>query len=323
MIISKTPLRISLCGGGTDFFNFYKHHKGKVISCAINQYVYVIIKKRFEKKIVINYSKHETVENVEDIKHDLIRECLKYYNIKDSVEITTLGDIPSEGTGLGSSSAITVGLLNAMSVYVGQPETQHSLAEIACHIELNVLKNPIGKQDQYITSFGGINLLSFNKNETVDVETYKSFPELYDIVNNNLLLHYTDITRKSSSILQEQTNNISSKTESLLEINKLTDRLNKNIKKNNDIIGKTLKDSWEIKKSLANGISNKTIDEMITLAENNGSVGSKISGAGGGGFLLSYVPIEKQKRYREEMKQYQELLFNVDIHGSRIIFNIL
>jgi D-glycero-alpha-D-manno-heptose-7-phosphate kinase len=325
MIISRTPLRISLCGGGTDFPDFYKFYKGKVISCAIDKYVYVIIKKRFDDLIVINYTQHETVERVSDIKHDLIRECLKLYGITKGVEITTLADIPSQGSGLGSSSAITVGLLNAMSIYVSRPQTSQTYAEQACKIEINILKRPVGKQDQFITAIGGIKQLTFNKDESVLIDSYEESEQLHNVVNNNLFLHYTDQTRTSASILTSQTNNISLNINELSELTKLTNKLDLNIRTATDctIVGEILKDSWEIKKSLANGISNNKIDEMVSIAMNNGAIGCKISGAGGGGFLLSYVPIEHQTIFRQSMEEFKELPFNIDFYGTRIIFNII
>jgi D-glycero-alpha-D-manno-heptose-7-phosphate kinase len=321
MIISQTPLRISLLGGGSDMPNFYTKHGGMVISCAIDKYIYVIIKERFDNLIVLNYTKHEIVKNVEEIKHDLIRECLTLYNIKGGIEITTLADIPSEGSGLGSSSSLIVGLLNALSHYCGMSLTNDRLADLACYVEITRLRKPIGKQDQYIASYGGMQKLTFNTEGYVAVEPYSKTDY---IIADNLFLHYTGITRKSESILSKQKDNIPNKAESLKRLVKMAERLDVDIRDGNyGLIGDYLLDSWQIKKSLADGISNPQIDYMTEHALRSGASGVKICGAGGGGFILSYVPQENHVAFKKGMKAYRELPFNISHYGSRIIFNIL
>lgn len=322
MIISKTPLRISLCGGGTDMPYFYNQYTGRVISCAINKYVYVVIKKRFDNLIVLNYTKHEIVNSVKEIKHDLIREVMLLYGIENGVEITTLADIPSEGSGLGSSSAVLVGLLNVMASYVNYPTTPDVLAQQACNIEVDVLQRPIGKQDQYISAYGGLKLFTFCENG-VAIDSYKLTPQELNTISSNLFLHYTGITRDSNAILWEQKTNKEDNIGSLKFLNQLTTRLDKSIRcKDFGQIGDVLMENWNIKKRLTNGITNQAIDTMVVKSFAGGATGCKISGAGGGGFLLSYVPKNRQSYFTDAMSEYRELPFNIDTYGSRIIFNI-
>jgi D-glycero-alpha-D-manno-heptose-7-phosphate kinase len=323
MIISKTPLRISLLGGGTDFSEFYKNNGGMVISCSINKYIYVIVKERFDDLIVLNYTDHEIVKSVDEIKHEIIRECLKYVGIERSIEISTLADISSHGSGLGSSSSVTVGILNALYGFLGKSMTSDLLAQIACKIEIEILKKPIGKQDQYIAAFGGFKKIVFNNDESVDVIGY-SFSEQFLLeIGSNLLLHFTNISRKSELILTEQKNNIHSKKNELNEIKSLAQSFDSALQKGDfGKLGIFLKQNWLIKKKLASRITSDDIENMIALALRNGSTGCKIAGAGGGGFLLNYVDRDEQNRFRIAMKNYREMPFMIDKFGSRIIFNI-
>ncbi len=321
MIISKTPLRISFVGGGTDLPSFYKNNQGMVISSAINKYIYVIVKERYDNLIVLNYTSHEIVENIFDIKHDLIRECLIKVGINNGIEITTLADIPSTGSGLGSSSTVTVGLLNALYNYKGINVSAERLAREACQIEIEILNKPIGKQDQYIAAYGGIKKIIFNSDESVIVQ---------DILINaidrirlcsNLLLHFTKITRNADVILGQQKAN--NKTEFLLKIADLVPKLEESFDINDfDNLGNLLQANWDLKKELADGITVPEIEEMTKIAKLNGALGFKIAGAGGGGFLLSYVQTDKQDKFRKSMEDYNELPFMFDPYGSRIIFNI-
>lgn len=321
MIISKTPLRISFVGGGTDLQNFYKNNHGMVISSAINKYIYVIVKERYDKLIVLNYTTHEVVENIYDIKHDLIRECLIKVGIEFGIEITTLADIPSTGSGLGSSSTVTVGLLNALYNYKGISVSVEKLAYEACEIEIDILKKPIGKQDQYIAAYGGMKKFIFNSDESVLVKELLTNPIDRIRLCSNLLLHFTKITRNADNILVQQKAN--NKTEFLQKIANLVPMLEESFLLNDfDNLGNLLQLNWDLKKELAEGISVPEIEEMTKIAKLNGAIGYKIAGAGGGGFLLSYVPTEKQDIFRKSMEDYRELPFMFDPFGSRIIFNI-
>ena len=219
MIISKTPLRISIVGGGTDFPEFYKREKGQVISSAINKYVYVIVKERFDDLIVLNYTQHEIVRHVDEIRHDLIREApYKIVGIKNSIEISTLADIPSQGSGLGSSSSVTVGLLNALYSFKGIQVTQETLARTACNVEIEILKNPIGKQDQYIAAYGGLKRIVFKGNDEVDIMDFNLDVEQLTKIGSNLILHYSNQTRSASGILFKQNSNIPDRIEELKPI---------------------------------------------------------------------------------------------------------
>ena len=220
MIIVQTPLRISFLGGGTDFEDFYIHHGGAVISTAIDKYVFVIVKERFDDMICVNYSKRERVERVSQLRHELVREAMNLAGIDKGIEVTTLADIPAEGTGLGSSSSITVGLLQALYTYRGEIVPAKTLAEEACRIEVEILGKPIGRQDQYIASFGNMRFITFNNNG-VKVERVELPPEDKKRLNDNLLLFFTGVTRQSSEILSEQKANINSRVDELCEMRKL------------------------------------------------------------------------------------------------------
>lgn len=323
MIISKTPLRISLIGGGTDLKDFYKNNLGHVISTTIDKYIYVIIKERFDDKIVLHYTENEIVEEIDQIKHELIKEALKKAGVTKGIEIITLADIPSKGTGLGSSSALTVGLLNAFYTYKGIQATQEKLAREACEIEIDILKKPIGKQDQYIAAYGGLKKFTFLKDDTVDIKSFNLSGNERRVIGSNLILHFTNITRDANVILNNQKNNIDVKNKELLLISNLVHNVEKAIeaKKFNEI-GEVLKLNWEAKKSLTDNITNDVIDNMVNRAMENGATGCKIAGAGGGGFLLSYVPRDNQDKFRKAMTEYKELPFMLDPFGTRIIFNI-
>jgi D-glycero-alpha-D-manno-heptose-7-phosphate kinase len=323
MIISKTPLRISLIGGGTDLKGFYKNKLGHVISTAIDKYIYVIIKERFDDLIVLHYTDNEIVSDVNKIKHELIREALIKVGITKGIEIITLADIPSKGTGLGSSSTITVGLLNALYTYKGIQPTQEKLAREACEIEIDILKKPIGKQDQYIAAYGGLKKFTFLKDESVEIKCFNLSGNERRVLGSNLTLHYTNIIRNANSILEKQKKNIEAKDRELQIISNLVLDVESAIEKGSFAeIGIVLKKNWNAKKLLTDNITNNFIDKMVDRAMGNGAIGCKIAGAGGGGFLLSYVPREKQDTYRKAMADFKELPFRIDPFGSRIIFNI-
>jgi D-glycero-alpha-D-manno-heptose-7-phosphate kinase len=323
MIISKTPLRISLIGGGTDLKDFYINNLGHVISTTIDKYIYVIVKERFDDKIVLHYTDNEIVDSVDQIKHELIKESLKKVGILKGIEIITLADIPSKGTGLGSSSTLTVGLLNALYTYKGVQVTQEILAKEACEIEIDILKKPIGKQDQYIAAYGGLKKITFNKDESVEIKSFNINANERRVMGSNLTLHFTNITRDANVILNDQKNNIESKNKELLLISNLVHNVERAIEaKSFKEIGEVLRLNWEAKKSLTDNITNGVIDNMVNLAMENGATGCKIAGAGGGGFLLSYVPRDKQDKFRKAMNEYKELPFMLDSFGTRIIFNI-
>jgi len=324
MLISRTPLRISFAGGGTDIPGFYSQEGGKVISSAINKFIYVVVKERFDKKIVLNYTKREVVDSVSELKHELVREALIETGITSGLEIWTPADIPSEGSGLGSSSTLTVGLLNAFYAYLGLQVDAERLASKACEIEINKLKKPIGKQDQYIAAYGGMNEITFHKNDKVTVDPIiLSKRDKYKF-ESNILLFFSGVTRQSSMILESQSENTPKNMRTLKQMKQQVSQIKKifNDADDFDQIGYVLDKAWQKKKNLAENITNSKLDVMYNLAKNAGATGGKITGAGGGGFLCLYVPLENQETVRDALREYKELPLFIEPHGSKIIFNI-
>jgi len=323
MIISQTPLRVSLAGGGTDLASFYQQEEGWVLSSAIDKYIFVIVKERFDEKIYINYSKKEIVDTVDEIEHDLVREAMKKTGVSHGVEITTLADIPSSGSGLGSSSSVTVGLLNALYAYQGELVTAERLAREACEIEIDILKKPIGKQDQYIAAYGGMRFIKFCTNEEVIVEKISLQNSHKRKFGSNLLLFFTGKTRSSDVILSEQKDNTNNKLEVLKQLKFQAKEIKDALEVNAfDQVGKILAAGWDYKKQLASKISNGFIDAMYQRAINAGAMGGKISGAGGGGFLLLYCQRENQNHVREALNGFREFPFFLEKDGTKIIFNM-
>ncbi len=322
MVISQTPLRISLVGGGTDLKSFYHAEDGMVVSSAIDKYVYVIVKERFDEKIYINYSQKEIVDNVIEIRHDLVREAMRITGVLKGVEITTLADIPSEGSGLGSSSSITVGLLNALYSYAGMQVTAEHLAREACDIEIDICKKPIGRQDQYIAAYGSLNKITFHPDDSVSISKLSISNDNFRKLGSNLLLFFTRKTRDANIILEKQKNTTENKREVLRAMKDLVPKVTEFIINGRfDEVGKALHENWLLKKSLVNTISDSDINNMYQKAMNTGALGGKICGAGGGGFLLLYVPRDKQDAVRFALKDYRELPFMLEQFGSRVIFN--
>lgn len=323
MVISQTPLRISFVGGGTDFKDVYAKQHGMVLSASIDKYIFVIVTERFDEKIYVNYVNKEIVSSPHEIKHDLVRETLLKVGISQGIEVTMLADIPSAGSGLGSSSSLLVGLLHAFYSLKGELVTSEKLAREACEVEINILGKPVGKQDQYIAAFGGLRKFIFHPDESVDVVDIKIDTDLRMKLGSNLLLHFTNITRQSDSVLVEQKNNTYENGSLLSELASLVPEMEEMLLKGDiDSCGELLRLNWELKKKLASNISNPDIERMTKLAEQNGALGFKIAGAGGGGFLLSYVSRVLQDKYRMAMSKYKELPFMLDPYGSRIIYNM-
>jgi D-glycero-alpha-D-manno-heptose-7-phosphate kinase len=322
LIIVQTPLRISFFGGGTDFRPFFMEEGGCVLSTAIDKYIFVTIKQRFDSKLRIGYTETEMVDEVHQIHHELIRESLQMTRIERGVEITTMGDIPSEGSGLGSSSTVTVGALHAMYAYLGEIVPAERLAREACEIEIEILQRPIGIQDQYIAAYGGLRFFEFLPNGEVTAEKIKLSPEAQRALNNNFMLFFTGVSRNSSTILKEQVGNLKDRMKELREIKHMAYEARCAIETENfDELGVLLHQSWELKKRLAGTISNGQINEMYDAALRAGAIGGKIAGAGGGGFLLLYVPIERQNKVRMKLNDLQELPFRLEGDGTKIIFN--
>lgn len=323
MIVTQTPLRVSFAGGGTDLREFYSRDGGAVVSTAIDKYIYVIIKERFDSLIRVGYTRTEMVESVDEVQHELVRECLRKTGIGKGVEISTMADIPSEGSGLGSSSTVTVGLLNAMYAYLGEMRTAAQLADEACEIEIDVLKKPIGKQDQYITAFGGVRLIEFRKDETVNVEAVPMEEAKRNRLAESLLLFYTGVTRKADTILTEQRDKITDTTPILTEMRQQAYDVYEALKAG-DItrLGMILDDAWSHKKKLAAKITNPKIDGMYESAKSAGALGGKVTGAGGGGFFVVSCLPGKQEGVRGALRTLRELPFGLDRDGTKVIFNV-
>ena len=323
MVVSQTPLRLSFVGGGTDFASFYREHKGQVISATIDKYIYVIVKKRFDDLIVLHYTENEIVENVADIKHDIIKAALQHVGIQKGIEIITLADITAKGSGLGSSSVLTVGLLNALYHFQGLQVSSEQIAKEACTIEIEMLKKPIGKQDQYIAAYGGIKKIEFNSDESVRITSLPFSDSDKNKLQSAIILHNTSVMRKAESVLEEQSSNIAHKIQELKTIAGLVDQLEIAFaNKQFEVLGDLLAINWENKKKLASAVSNAHINEMVSVALANGATGCKIAGAGGGGFLMSYVPVQNQENFRAAMSDYKELSYTFDPAGSRILLNV-
>lgn len=323
MIITQTPLRISLAGGGTDFAGFYAVEEGCVLSTAIDKYIYVIVKERFDDLIYVNYSRKEIVERIDDLKHELVREAMRTTGVLDGVEITTLADIPSEGSGLGSSSSLTVGLLNALYAYQGNPRPAEQLAEEACRIEIEVLGKPIGKQDQYIAAYGNLRLFTFRRDGSIDCAALDLPDAVKRRLNASLLLFYTARTRRSEEILTEQRAAIGDRMAVLRTMKAQALEAREYLVQGRlDEVGHLLDRAWQLKKSLASRISDPEIDAMYAAGRQAGALGGKICGAGGGGFLLLYSPAERQEEIRQALVGYREMPFALERDGSKVIFNV-
>ncbi len=323
MIITRTPFRVSLCGGGSDLPAYYQKNGGCVISTTINKYMYITSHPSFDKKTtVLKYSKTETVHDINKMEHNIFRECLKQEGL-EGLEISSIADVP-QGTGLGSSSSFTVGLLNNLKCHKREYISKHDVAENACNMEINVLGNPIGKQDQYAAAYGGLNYYQFNKNGTVDVEPILMSHEAFKQLEKNLIMLYVGGEHSASAILKEQSKNMVSakdKEEGQKRIVELTHELKYELEHNNiDAVGKALDENWKIKKTLASGISSPEFDRWYDMAIKAGATGGKILGAGGSGFFLFYVPEEKQEKFRKEMKELPEMEFKFDHLGTTVIF---
>ena len=320
MIITKTPFRISFVGGGTDIIDYYKVDYGAVISATINKYMYITVNKRFDDSIRVSYSKTEIVDDVDELRHEIVKECLKLVGIKKGIEITSISDIPA-GTGLGSSSSFTVGLINALFSYTGDHLSAKQMAELACKVEIDILKHPIGKQDQYAAAYGGINFFQFNKDETVFEEKIKFTDEDYKKMNRKLMMFWTGISRSADKILEKQKKNTKVKIENLNFMRNQVYELRNIIKTEGFTkkFGEMLHEAWLKNKEITNGISSNQIDQKYELARQAGAVGGKILGAGGGGFLLLYCDEENQSKVRKAIG-LKEMNFRIEKYGSRVVY---
>lgn len=324
MIVSRTPLRISFVGGGSDIESFYKHHTGAVVSTSINKYIYIAVNKQFDGRIIVQYSKTEIVKKVDEIENNLVREAMKLTGITGGVHVTSIADIPSEGSGLGSSSSYVVGLLNALYALQGKHVTAEQLAREACQIEIDILKKPIGKQDQYIAAYGGFQYMQFNKNGEVFVDPIISLSQTRIDLEKQLLLFYTGITRSADTILSKQTKHLASsaiKRAAMREMVNLATKMREEIERNKiGSFGELLHKNWALKKNMSDGISTEAIDAWYQIARKNGALGGKVLGAGGGGFLLFYAESQYHDKIKSALSDLTHIPFAFEPQGSKIIF---
>lgn len=313
MIISKTPFRISFAGGGTDFADFYKIDGGAVVSTAIDKFMYIIVNRRYDDTIRASYSVTEIADNPNQIKHPIIREALKLVGIDGGIEIISIADIPA-GTGLGSSSSFTVGLLNALYAFQGTYKTAEELAQEACRLEIGILREPIGKQDQYIAAYGGFRYIKFNPDGSVDVESIQP-----DGLCDRLMLFDTGSTREANSILRTQKENIPGRLDTLRALRDMAIWARIIIDEGSDGLGGILEDGWKLKCKLADRITNMDIDKIYLNALNAGALGGKLLGAGGGGFMLLYCHENKQYKVMNALAPLRRVHFGFEGEGTKII----
>ncbi|MBC7835853.1 MAG: GHMP kinase [Phycisphaerales bacterium] len=321
MIISQTPYRVSFAGGGTDLPAFYRAECGAVLSVAVQKHMYVTVTRRFEPSVRVSYTKTEIADTAEQVQHTIVREALKMTGLGPHMEIVTIGDVPA-GTGMGSSSTLTVGLLNAMYALKGRVTSPHQLAREACRIEIEHLAKPIGKQDQYAAAFGGLNYIRFNPDESVDVQPVPCAAESLAELERRAIVLYTEQRRDADGILKKQSEGTADKMRVLREMRDLASEMRAVIsgRGNIDEFARLLHCGWELKRSLGFGISDAKVDEWYDAARKAGAQGGKLLGAGGGGFVFLLAPPEKHEAIREALGRPRELEFRIDRLGSRIIF---
>ena len=324
MIISRTPLRMSFVGGGSDMPGFYRRYGGAVLSTAIDKYVYVNINRKFDGGIRLAYSKTEEVDAVEQVEHRLVRAAFECLGLKGGVEIATIADIPSRGTGLGSSSTFTVGLINAISAYTGRYIAPDNLGRLGCEIELERCGEPIGKQDQYAAAFGGLNLIEFMADDSVAVSPIIMPKGKREALERQIVVFYTGITRSASNILKQQSEAVASeesKRAALIRMVALTYQLRDELQRGNlAAFGEILHQNWNLKKTLAKGVSSEQIDGWYAKGLAAGATGGKILGAGAGGFLMFAAPEDRHEAIEHTLAELRRVDFKFDALGSRIIF---
>lgn len=327
MIITKTPLRMSYVGGGSDLESYYREFGGAVISTAVNQYIYILVKPRFEKGIRLSYSKTENVTSSEEIEHPIVRNALSMINIKDSVEIVSAADIPSTGTGLGSSSSFSVGLIHALSLFKGEmfSDKARVYAELACKLEIELCKSPIGKQDQYAASFGGLKVYKFNQDDSVSVQNVNCNMNTIEMLNEQTIVFYIGGDRDANEILRQQSEELQQekKAKGMAKMVGLVWDLKKEFESQSvKNFGSILHENWLIKRDLSPNISNSFIDDIYKEGLSCGATGGKLLGAGGGGFIIFHAPTNAiRAKIRTRFSKLREVPFKLEQSGSSVIFN--
>ena len=323
MIVSKTPLRMSFVGGGSDLSAYYREAEGAVLSTAIDKYMYITVNQKFDGDVRLSYSVTENVNHVERLKHPIVRSTLELLNIKGGIEIASMADIPSKGSGLGSSSSFTVALLHALHAYQDKHISKYELGRLASHVEIELCGDPIGKQDQYAASFGGLNLIRFHSDDSVSVDPIICKPETIRMMEKSILIFYTGRTRSVSSLLSEQSKNMQSQEKRKLmgEMVKLAYDMKILLESDNlDAMGELLDKNWRLKCQMANGVTDSEIDDWYRKGIYAGAKGGKLLGAGNGGFMMFFAPIEKHRDIIKAMGGLREIPFSFDTNGSQIVF---
>lgn len=332
MIVVKAPLRVSFVGGGTDISDFYNHYQGRVLSCTIDQYIYIAINRTpLIPKISVRYKVTETVNSVHDLQNTRVKAALLDLGIKKGLEIASFGDLPAK-TGLGSSSSFSVALLKGLYTYLGKKLEPKKAAEYACRLEIELLGEPIGKQDQYAAAFGGLNIIEFNPDQSVKVLPIFLDAKKKRRLENHIIVFYTGLTRSASSVLKEQKNNIRNNVQILQKMASSVDKFKFYlINEKYEQLGTMLHEGWLYKKSLVSLISNSIIDDLYETAMKQGAWGGKLLGAGGGGCLLFFTPINKKKQIRESLEQiskkkqlndFKEIPIRFVQSGVEVLINI-
>ncbi|MGA9839974.1 MAG: GHMP kinase [Thermoplasmata archaeon] len=321
MIITRTPLRISFAGGSTDLPSFYRRYGGgAVVSAALDKYIHVIVNEKFDRSIRVAYSKTENVDRLEELQHELVREAMRTAGVSEALEIHTIADIPSEGTGLGSSSTLTVGLLNALYAFRGMLRDPAELAREACQIEIETLGGTVGKQDQYIAAFGGVQHFEFRPDDSVGVTPLPLSTPDRESLSDHLSLFYTGITRRAEGILKDMSSRTEVNKDALLRIRDLAGETRSAIVQRNwERLGTLMDEGWQLKRGLSSGISNAEIDGRFAAAKSAGAYGGKVTGAGGGGFLLLVHPPERSRQIAAALSPMQRFPVRITPEGSRIL----
>jgi D-glycero-alpha-D-manno-heptose-7-phosphate kinase len=321
MIVSKTPFRMSFVGGGSDVPAFYREETGAVVSTSIDKYMYIAVNRKFDKRIRISYSRTEEVETPQQIEHPLVRHALEIAGIDGGIEVASMADIPSRGTGLGSSSAYTVGLLNALFAYRNEYAPKDRLARLACEIEIERCGEPIGKQDQYAAAYGGLNLIRFHPDESVSVDPVICEPAVLAELEAWTLVFYTGRARKASAVLAEQSANVDGNRPLIRRMGQLAFELKKELESGRlDCVGGILDENWRLKRQMSVSVSDSSIDEWYATAVANGAHGGKLLGAGSGGFMMFFAPPDLHVRISRTLPDLKPIRFRFDRTGAQIVF---
>lgn len=323
MILSKTPLRMSYVGGGSDLPAFYREELGAVLSTSIDKYMYIAVNPKFDGSIRLSYTRTEEAESPSQIEHPLVREALQVVGIRGGIEIASMADIPSKGSGLGSSSTYTVGLLNALYAYRNQFASKETLARQACEIEIDRCGEPIGKQDQYAAAYGGLNLIRFHPDDSVSVDPVICKPNLLQLLEDSTLVFFTGRTRSASAVLAKQSAamQVTDRRALMRRMVQLAFEMKEQLESGTlDSFGDLLDENWRLKSQLTSGISDPQIDSWYATGITNGALGGKLLGAGNGGFMMFFAPPERHAQITAALSNLQPVKFRFDRTGAQIVF---